>query len=210
MSITRTNGSEQTRQQILVAALRLFAAHGYAGTSTQAIIAASRVSKPVLYYHFGSKAGLFRVIVDGAENQLLETILKSKANTADVRSQLVEICAALFQFTRENPSLVALVLELSSISCQYPSRKQSLGKISQWHTVVEIIMDQAMKEGLLRKQFSSEELAVGFRGLIRSHILQFLSHPHWSLDRSMAERVVSLFLNGTVGQLPHFPQHITN
>src|SRR5271157_2798682 len=104
MSIARTNGSEQTRQQILAAASRLFAARGYAGTSTQAIIAAARVSKPVLYYHFGSKAGLFRVIVDEAENQLLEVILKSKASAPDVRSQLEEICAAMFQFASENPS----------------------------------------------------------------------------------------------------------
>jgi len=208
--MARTNGSEQTRQQILAVALRLFAMHGYAGTSTQAIIAASRVSKPVLYYHFGSKAGLFRVIVDDAETQLLETILKSKADTTDVRSQLVEICAAMFQFARENPSLVALALELSSISRQCPSTKQCLGKIRQWQSIVGIVIEQGRNEGLLRKQFSSEELAVGFHGLIRSHILHSISHPQWPLNRSMSERVVSLFLNGTVGQLPNFPQHITN
>jgi hypothetical protein len=67
-----------------------------------------------------------------------------------------------------------------------------------------------MIEGLIRKQFSREELAVGFRGLIRSHILHFLSHPEWPLNRSLAERVVALFLNGTAGQLPCFHHHITN
>jgi AcrR family transcriptional regulator len=208
--IAQTNGSEQTRQQILAAALRLFAAHGYAGTSTQAIIAASRVSKPVLYYHFGSKAGLFRVIADEAENQLLEVILKSKASAPDVRSQLVEICAAMFQFAREHPSLAALTLELSSISRQCPSPKQSRGKIRQWHSLVGLVMGQGINEGLLREQFSNEELAIGFRGLIRSHILHYLSHPQWPLNRAMAERVVALFLNGTAGALPLFPPLVTN
>jgi len=55
MNIARTNGSEHTRQQILAAALRLFATHAIAGTSTQAIIAASRVSKPVLYYTMAAR-----------------------------------------------------------------------------------------------------------------------------------------------------------
>jgi AcrR family transcriptional regulator len=210
MSIARTNSSEQTRQQILAAALRLFAANGYAGTSTQAIIAASRVSKPVLYYHFGSKAGLFRVIVDDAENQLVETILKSKAGAVDVRSQLVGVCAAMFQFAREHPSLIAVALELSSISRQCPSTKQCSDGSHQWHSIVGIIIEQGINAGLLRKQFSSAELAVGFRGLIRSHILHFLSHPQWPLNRSLAERVVALFLNGTVGPVPHVSQHITN
>jgi AcrR family transcriptional regulator len=210
MSVLRSNGSDKTRRQILEAALRLFAAHGYAGTSTQAIIVASRVSKPVLYYHFGSKEGLFRVIVDEAENQLLATILKSKAGTPDVRSQLEDVCAAMFQFARENPSLIGLALELSSASRRCSSRKQCLGKISQWHSIVGTIMEQGMNEGLLRKQFSKEELAVGFCGLIRSYILHFLSHPQWPLNRSMAERVVSLFLNGTAVPLPHCPQHLAN
>ena len=137
MSIARTNGSERTRQQILAAASRLFAAHGYAGTSTQAIIAASRVSKPVLYYHFGSKAGLFRVIVDEAENQLLEVTLKSKASATDVRRQLEEICAAMFQFTRENPAAIGLALELTAAARRCPARKQCLGKMRRRHAVIE-------------------------------------------------------------------------
>jgi AcrR family transcriptional regulator len=210
MSIARTNSSEQTRQQILTAALRLFATHGYAGTSTQTIITASHVSKPVLYYHFGSKAGLFRVIVDEAENQLLEAIVKAKAGASDVRSQLVAMCAAMFQFARGNPSVVVLALDLSSIFGRCPFRKRYPGKTNQWHTIVGAIMDQAVNEGVLRKQCSSETLAVGFCGLVSNHIVHYLSNPQWPLDRTMAERVVSLFLDGIIGPSPHFPQRITN
>lgn len=210
MSIARTNGSEHTRQQIFAAALRLFATHGYAGTSTQAIIAASRVSKPVLYYHFGSKAGLFSAIVSEAGDQVLQVISKAKARARDFRGQLVEICAALFQFARDNREAICLFLQLASASCQCPTRKQCLRKRHQLRAVINRIMEQGLSQRLLQNQFSNEELVIGFRGLIRSHILQFLSDPRWPLNRTTAEAVVSLFLNGTASKLQKLSHNITN
>jgi AcrR family transcriptional regulator len=204
MSIAQTDGSEQTRQQILAAALRLFATHGYAGTSTQAIIAASRVSKPVLYYHFGSKAGLFRVVVDKAENQLVGAILKSKAGAPDVRGQLSKICAALFQFARENPLVIGLALELTAAARPSPARKHCLGKIRRRHAVIGTIMERGRNAGLFRREFSKQQLVVGFLGLIHGHILHFLCNPSWPLSRSRAETVVLSFLNGTAGKSQNF------
>jgi|GEM_PF-477352 len=196
MSITRSTGGEQTRQQIMDAALRLFAAHGYAGTSTQAIVDASHVTKPVLYYHFGSKVGLFGVVVDETGNQLLEVILKSKAGASNVSGQMVEICAAIFQFARGNPSVIGLALELLRTVQQCPSWKPCLGKAHQPHVVIGKLMKQAVDEGILREEFSNDELVIGFLGLIRNHILHFLSNPQWPLSRHTAEHVVFLFLNG--------------
>lgn len=208
-TLARPNGSEQTRQQILAAALRLFATHGYAGTSTQAIIAASRVSKPVLYYHFGSKAGLFRVIVDDAENQLLEVILKSKASAPDVRSQLEEICAALFQLARENPLVIGLAMELTAAARRCPVWKNCLGKLRRRHAVMGKIMDRGINEGLFGQEFSNEQLAVGFLGLVQGHILHFLCSPAWPLNRSRAEAVVFSFLNGTGDKPRNFPMSLS-
>ena len=207
MSIEQTNGSNQTRQQILAAALPLFATHGYAGTSTQAIIAAARVSKPVLYYHFGSKAGLFRVTVDEAENQLLEVILKSKAGASDVRNQLEEICAAMFQFARENPSVIGLTLELTAAARRCLFRKQCLEKMRQRQTVIGKIMEQGRNEGLFRQEFSNEQLVIGFLGLIHGHILHFLCNAAWPMNRIAADRVISSFLTGTIGKPNNFSNH---
>lgn len=47
------------RERLLAAAARLFAAKGYAATSVRDILGAAKVTAPVLYYHFGSKEGLF-------------------------------------------------------------------------------------------------------------------------------------------------------
>lgn len=52
-----------TRERILNAAERLFAARGYEGTSTRAIVAASGDTIGSVNYHFGSKEKLFREVV---------------------------------------------------------------------------------------------------------------------------------------------------
>jgi AcrR family transcriptional regulator len=198
MSIARSATGEQIRQRVMEAALHLFSARGYAGTSTQAIIAASKVSKPTLYYHFGSKAGLFRVVVDEAENELLGVILKSKTGPSGVPRKLVGICAAMFQFAHRRPSVIGLALEVPSEARRCPFWKQRLGRARQRHAAIGEIMERGRDEGILRQQFSKDELVIAFLGLVHNQIFHFLANRQWPLNRRTAEGVVALFLKGTV------------
>jgi AcrR family transcriptional regulator len=69
------------RERLLETAIGMFAEKGYAGTSVRAIVEQAGVSKPVLYYYFKSKEGLFLAILDQAEDlqkQLLSEVLKSE------------------------------------------------------------------------------------------------------------------------------------
>jgi hypothetical protein len=140
----------------------------------------------------------------------LEVILNSKAGASDVRSQLEEICAALFQFAHENPPVIGLAMELTAVARQCPAWKQCLGKIRQRYAVIGKIMERGRNEGLFRQEFSNSQLVVGFLGLIHGHILHFLCNPAWPLNRSGAEAVVFSFLNGTADQPRNFPNYSKN
>ena len=54
--------SEGTRAAVLEAATRIFASRGFVGASMRDITEASGISKPVIYYHFGSKEGLYAAV----------------------------------------------------------------------------------------------------------------------------------------------------
>jgi TetR/AcrR family transcriptional regulator, regulator of cefoperazone and chloramphenicol sensitivity len=54
--------AEDTRERLLSAGLRLFAAQGYAKTSTRELAEAARVNIAAISYHFGDKAGLYRAV----------------------------------------------------------------------------------------------------------------------------------------------------
>jgi len=52
--------TEDARQRLLAAGLRLFAEHGYSKTSTRELADAARVNIASISYYFGDKAGLYR------------------------------------------------------------------------------------------------------------------------------------------------------
>jgi len=56
---SKTDVESGGRERLLAAAARLFAAKGYAATTVRDILKVAKVTAPVLYYHFGSKEGLF-------------------------------------------------------------------------------------------------------------------------------------------------------
>jgi AcrR family transcriptional regulator len=53
-----------TRQKILDAAEKLFARHGFESTSLRSIIASANVNLAAIHYHFRSKEGLIRAVIE--------------------------------------------------------------------------------------------------------------------------------------------------
>ena len=81
------NGLEPSaRQRLLDTATELFAEKGYAGTSVREIVDRAGVSKPVLYYYFQSKEGLFYAILDWAadvQQKILDEIFTTSGTVLD-------------------------------------------------------------------------------------------------------------------------------
>ena len=61
---TRAHDGKRTRQNILEAAQALFAEKGYSGANVNEIVARAGTTKPMIYYHFGSKEGLFAAVLE--------------------------------------------------------------------------------------------------------------------------------------------------
>ncbi|ATM84944.1 multidrug efflux transporter transcriptional repressor AcrR [Yersinia massiliensis] len=62
--------AEETRQQILDAAVREFSAHGVSGTSLTDIAAAAGVTRGAIYWHFKNKVDLFNEIWELSESKI--------------------------------------------------------------------------------------------------------------------------------------------
>ncbi|WP_280459796.1 TetR family transcriptional regulator [Nocardia carnea] len=72
-----------TRDRILEAATREFAAHGIAGARIERIVAEARTNKAQLYGYFGSKEGLFDAIFTGSLERIVNVVPIDAADLAD-------------------------------------------------------------------------------------------------------------------------------
>ena len=95
--------SYQRREQLLRIGRSLFAAKGFEAVSVEEIAATAKVSKPIVYEHFGGKEGLYAVVVD-REMRALNDTLVAALSAQDVHPrQIVERTAlALLTYIEEN------------------------------------------------------------------------------------------------------------
>ena len=86
-----------TRRMLVDLAAEAFAQHGYAGTTTQAIIDAAGVTKGAMYHHFPSKRHLFEAVYRSGEMLVAQRIADASGRQKDPWRQLLEGCFAYLE-----------------------------------------------------------------------------------------------------------------
>src|SRR5271154_4451775 len=94
----RQDRADQTRKNILRAAIREFSAHGLAGARMDAIAESAKVNKALLYYYFKSKHGLYAAAFEEIASSVVERTLAALDPEHSAGERLVR--AALNHFDR--------------------------------------------------------------------------------------------------------------
>src|SRR6187455_2351332 len=72
-----------SRERVFRAAATEFAARGYAGASVDRIARGARLNKAMIYYHFKSKAALYREILRDMFEAVARRVSETAGSTAD-------------------------------------------------------------------------------------------------------------------------------
>src|SRR5437773_7626041 len=89
--------SAASRQRLVRAAATEFAARGFAGANVDRIARAARLNKAMIYYHFKSKAALYREILrdmfGAARARILEVSASDRSPEDKIRAYIAAIAA---------------------------------------------------------------------------------------------------------------------
>ncbi|MBX7456311.1 TetR/AcrR family transcriptional regulator [Mycolicibacterium sp. 3033] len=104
----RSRAKSDRRTQLLSAAERLFAEHGYLAVRLEDIGAAAGVSGPAIYRHFPNKEALLAELLVGISTRLLTGASEVTAAAADPDSELEALIDFHLDFALGEPDLIRI------------------------------------------------------------------------------------------------------
>ena len=104
----------ETKDFILNTAITLFAKKGFDGVGVQEICTESKITKPTLYYYFGSKNGLLSAIVEEKGFEFFKILQRSAEYKHDFIGSLTKILENTIQFAIENPDFYRFQCSLNA------------------------------------------------------------------------------------------------
>jgi AcrR family transcriptional regulator len=189
--------SIELARHIARTAAKLFAEGGYDGTPVSAIVEAAGVTKPTLYYHFGSKEGLAQALLIEPMARLATTLQGVLATEVDPVRALGQMIAAHFDYTREEPDRSRFLFALAfgphdrDLAAELKWSADELSRLYQ-EAVGRLAASGIIESGRV------EACGKALWGLIVIHILHFLKHCQASdeLGPELPERIVRDLLWG--------------
>ncbi len=198
------NGSPRSsaRERLLHAAIARFSTRGYAATSIREIVEAAGVTKPALYYHFESKEGIYRAILDGVAATVASTVEAGLAGGGTVHVRVERLFLTMYAvFEREK----AAVRFLNSVfwgpkQGTPPFDHQQLERSVM--SVLEDVISEGIASGELRRVSAADASRV--LAAVLSHTMDLaLVFPRQSQGRAGLRRALDLVFQGLAAPSPH-------
>ncbi|WP_162605190.1 TetR/AcrR family transcriptional regulator [Geomonas oryzae] len=191
----RAKRSEQTREKIFRAALKLFAERGFNATTIEAITAAADVGKGTFFNYFENKES---VLLDYRELQMERVAAFVAANRASDRPLaplLLELALTLTIEQGQSPGLIQSLLTavFASDTVQKRMAEAIDGNVRQ----LALLIGHRQEHGELRNDLSPFDIAQGFQRMIFGTMITWSLAPVDPLEESM-KRSIELFVNGVL------------
>src|SRR5512146_2512234 len=103
------------RAQLIDAGRAVFAKHGYEATSVEEIADRAKVSKPIIYEHFGGKEGLYAVVVDREMDYVVRRIVEA-ISTGTPRERVERASLAFLNYVKDHPDGFAVLSQDSPLT----------------------------------------------------------------------------------------------
>ena len=184
----------RSSDRILQSALELFSSKGYDATSVREICEAACITKPTLYYFYGSKEGVFRALVHSALEELKQDLIDALARPEPLIERLKLMTRNFFADASRRRKLWRFIAS----SMWMPDASHAADLPCAYHDYCERIgaaIDGAVASGELTPGPTDIRLLVllGSLGEALDRLLLFGEPP---LTRELADQLIDVIVTG--------------
>ncbi len=152
----RRPAKDDRRQALVQAAFNEIAERGFEGLRTREVAAEVGVNIATLHYYFPTKEALIRGVVELAMHKFRSTLSPHGSSAEQLRNHL----HAVQQLLRDEPQLGAVMAELALRSARDPGLARVMEETNDaWHRMVRGLLRRAARDGRLRPELDSDDVA---------------------------------------------------
>jgi len=189
--------TQDSRDEILKAAMQLFANRGFHETSMSEVAREARVSKALIFWHFKTKEELLVAVL----NRLLEPYFIDFAEEAaamDERAQIEKLVESYLSFVRDNVSSVRFFLaqRLHDQRLSESLNDQVLKLYSGYRAMLVELIARAQQKGICTRRSAPESVAAFLLSALNGLLLEYLFMGANAVDPEGAVAMVDEWLFG--------------
>ena len=160
----------ENRERLLEAALSLFYEKGYDAVGVQEIVEAAGVTKPTLYYYFGSKRGLLEAVLQKNFRVMEEQLIQATAHDGKIPQVLNRVAVTVFRSACGNPKFSLLMLALFYSGRKSDGYQTVYPFVERYYRLFVNIFEQASDE-LGNMNGRQSQFAMGFIGILHYYLM---------------------------------------
>jgi AcrR family transcriptional regulator len=187
---------ETVRSHLLASALKLFNQKGYAGTTVREIVADAGVTKPVLYYYFGNKEGIYLELFEGPFQEFEELLEGFFSESGRASEKLTTLCECAFQLYRNNLEKAKL---LNAIYYGPPQGAPYIN-FEAYHTKLLDTIGKFVEEGIRTGEFREldvKDITLAIIGAFHIAMDMMLCQtPGFTIGQNTLSRILSIIFQG--------------
>ncbi|WP_037353270.1 TetR/AcrR family transcriptional regulator [Amycolatopsis orientalis] len=187
----------ERRAQLLTAAQRVFAEHGYHAAAMDEIAEEAGVSKPVLYQHFPGKLDLYIALLESHVDDLVARVQGALNSTTDNRQRVPATVGAFFDFVNNDAGAFRMVFE-SDLRGE-PAVQEAVDRATS--ASVEAITETITSDAGLDEE-KARLLAVGLVGMSQVSARYWLQHNQSMSREDAVALTANLAWRGIGGGFP--------
>jgi len=150
----------QRRRQLLDVAARVFARHGYRGTTTAELAAAAGISEPILYRHFRNKLHMFTSLIQDVGDRVLESLGSQIQRASSAEDELDALVTALLADASPNHIDSRLIIQaLNQQDSEGAIRASVRRHVAALHRLIQGELTSLQKRGAIRADVTPAGMA---------------------------------------------------